>query len=101
MTRWPVRISTDAEAQLLAVRSWWVANRPLAPDLFDRELDAAVFAIGDFPTAFPLYRRENEVDVRRALLPKARHSLYFSIMPDHVLIVAIWHSARGSGPALP
>jgi hypothetical protein len=40
-----VLISADAEAQLAAIRAWWRANRSAAPDLFDRELDAAIDAL--------------------------------------------------------
>jgi len=101
VTRRPVLISADAEAQLIAIRSWWLVNRPTAPDLFDRELDAAVVVIGKAPGAFPLYRREGDADIRRALLPKSRYALYFSVDVDHVLVVAVWHTARGSGPPLP
>jgi plasmid stabilization system protein ParE len=101
VTRRPVRISADAEAQLIAIRSWWLVNRAAAPDLFDRELDAAVVVIGKAPGAFPVYRREGDDDVRRALLPKSRYAVYFSVEANHVLVVALWHTARGSGPPLP
>lgn len=69
------------------------------PELFDREFDAAV--IGEAPASLPLYRREGDADVRRILLRKARYAVYFCVEPDHVLIVAVWHTARGSGPPLP
>jgi len=84
VTRLPVLISADAEAQLIAIRSWWLSNRPAAPDLFDRELDAAVGVIGKAPSAFPVYRREGDDAVRRSLLPKSRYAVYFSVEPDHV-----------------
>jgi len=101
VTRRPVLISADAEAQLIAIRSWWLSNRPAAPGIFDRELDAAIVVIGKAPGAFPVYRREGDDDVRRALLPKSRYAVYFSVEADHVLGVALWHTARGSGPPLP
>lgn len=94
-------ISADGEAQLIVTRLWWLSNRPAAPDLFDRELDAALVVIGKAPGAFPVYRREREDDVRRALLPKSRYAVYFLVEANNVLIVAIWHTARGSGPLLP
>jgi plasmid stabilization system protein ParE len=100
VTRKRVLIAPDAEAQIIVVRSWWLTHRDQAPDLFDRELDAAVAAIGNAPAAFPLYRRENDADVRRVLLPRTRYALYFTIEPAHVLVVAVWHTARGSGPPL-
>ncbi len=101
MTRWRVLIAPDAEGQLLVARSWWAANRQLAPDLFDREFDAAVAAIGNAPATFLLYHCEHDVDVRRIHLPRTRYAVYFCIESDHVLIVAVWHTARGSGPPVP
>lgn len=101
MTRRRVLIAPDAEAQLTVIRAWWTANRPLAPELFDREFDAAVMAIGEAPYSLPIYRREDGADVRRILLRKTRYAVYFCVEPDHVLIVAVWHTARGSGPPLP
>lgn len=101
MTRRRILIAPDAEAQLASIRAWWIANRPMAPDLFDRELDAAVAILGEAPASLPLYHRDSGVDVRRVLLRGSRYALYFCIEPDHVLIVAVWHTARGSGPPLP
>jgi plasmid stabilization system protein ParE len=94
-----VLISADAEVQLESIRSWWLANRDAAPDLFDRELDAAVAALRKAAHAFPVYRADNDAEIRRLLLPRTRYAIYFSIEPDDVaLVVAIWHTGRGSGP---
>ena len=95
-----MRISADAEAQLATIRTWWTANRPGALDLFDRELDAAVSTIAGAPQAFPVYRREGDANVRRIFLPKTRYAVYYADESETVLIVAVWHTARGSGPPL-
>ena len=94
-------ISADAELQLAAIRSWWRANRSAAPDLFDREVDATVEMLREAARSFPVYRTESDAEIRRALLPRSRFAVYFSIEPDAVLIVAVWHTARGSGPPIP
>jgi plasmid stabilization system protein ParE len=96
-----VLIAADAETQLDVIRTWWLANRPAAPDLFDREFDAAVAALRKAATTFPVYRQEGDAEVRRILLPRCRYAVYFVIETDAVLIVAVWHTARGSGPPLP
>jgi plasmid stabilization system protein ParE len=95
-----VLISADAEIQLAGVRSWWRENRAAAPDLFDRELDAAVEILRHSAGAFPVYRTEGRAEVRRLLLPRSRYAVYFSIEEHHVLFVAVWHTARGSGPLM-
>jgi plasmid stabilization system protein ParE len=50
--------------------------------------------------SFPVYRNEGNAEVRRILLPRSRYAVYFTMGPDSVLIVAVWHTARGSGPPL-
>jgi plasmid stabilization system protein ParE len=98
-----VLISADAEAQLATIRAWWLSNRPSAPELFDRELDVAIATLRHAAHSFPAYRAEADSEIRRVLLPRSRYALYYSIAPDDdvVLIVAVWHTARGSGPSLP
>jgi plasmid stabilization system protein ParE len=96
-----VLISADAETQLAEIRLWWRENRSAAPDLFDREVDATVEALREAARSFPIYRTESDAEIRRALLPKSRFAIYFSIEPEAVLVVAVWHTARGSGPPMP
>lgn len=100
MTSRRVLISADAEEQLAEIRLWWRANRTAAPNLFNREIDAAVEALRHAPSAFPVYRIEGDAEIRRILLPRSRFALYFSIEPEAALIVAAWHTARGSRPPL-
>jgi plasmid stabilization system protein ParE len=99
VSRRRVLISADAEQQLARIRSWWRENRGSA-ELLDRELDAAIEALRHAARAFPLYRTEGNEEVRRTVLPRSRYALYFSIQADAVLIVAVWHTARGTAPPL-
>lgn len=39
-------------------------------------------------------------EVRRVLMNKSRYAVYFYIRADEIEIVAVWHTARGSGPPL-
>ena len=100
MTTRAVLISADAEEQLAAIRRWWLTNRTSAPDLLDREMDAAVQVLRHSASAFPIYRRESDAQIRRLLLPRSRYAVYFSVEAEVVLVVAVWHTARGSGPPI-
>ena len=42
MKRYRVGFSRIADAQVETIESWWRENRPAAPEMFSRELDAAV-----------------------------------------------------------
>ena len=48
----------------------------------------------------PLWQ-EAGADVRRVFLPKTRYAVYYAEDPTEILIVAVWHTARGSLPPLP
>lgn len=42
MTRYRVGFSRTADAQIELIDAWWRENRPAAPGMFSRELEAAV-----------------------------------------------------------
>jgi hypothetical protein len=42
MKRYRVGLSRAADAQVGTIESWWRENRPAAPDMFSREIGAAV-----------------------------------------------------------
>ena len=69
--------------------------------MFDRELAHALHHIGRVPHASKLFDRIDGAEVRRVLMPHCRYALYFVIEENDVLVVALWHMARGSGPPLP
>jgi hypothetical protein len=42
MSRYRVGFSRTADAQVETIDSWWRGNRPAAPEMFSREIEAAV-----------------------------------------------------------
>jgi hypothetical protein len=50
-----VRFTPRARRAALAMAKWWRANRPLAPDLFDLELEAAKRRLEQQPELPPVY----------------------------------------------
>jgi hypothetical protein len=75
-----VELSDEAKQQARKINAWWRANRD-AKGLFKEELAAAV---------------------RRFLLKRTSHHLYYVIDEERgvVRVAAIWGAARGSGPPL-
>jgi plasmid stabilization system protein ParE len=79
---------------------WWKANRRAAPDLFLRELEEAVALIANSPT---LGRDANDEDlpgVRRVLMRRTRHHVYYRVTGEALDVLAIGHGARGERPTL-
>jgi plasmid stabilization system protein ParE len=73
-----------------------------ASDLFDRELEAVLARLAVAPTRGSQYRESKGRMVRRLLMPRTSHHIYFELDEDKstVYVVAVWHAARGNGPPL-
>lgn len=86
----------------LAMAKWWRANRPLAADLFERELATATRQIEQQPELVPVYETVRGRAVRRALLPKTEQHVYYSVdeATETVVIHVVWGARRGRGPEL-
>jgi plasmid stabilization system protein ParE len=85
----------------MRIETWWTANRLAAPDLFRRELETTVSAVANAPMLGTVSAADDEFpDVRRVLMRKTRHHLYYRVDGDVLEVLAIWHSARGEGPTL-
>ncbi len=94
-----VELADEAEAQVSAIDSWWREHRPTAPDLFTQELEHALGLLKDVPTLGVNYDEAKKI--RRMLLPKTGHHVYFTQRAEVLLVVALWSGRRGQGPPLP
>ena len=97
-----VRFTPRARRAALAMADWWRENRPLAPDLFDRELEAARGRLEQQPELPPIYETVRGRVIRRVLLPKTEGHVYYSV--DHatesVVVHIVWGARKGRGPKL-
>jgi plasmid stabilization system protein ParE len=96
-----VRLAPRALADAKRLKRWWVQHRTKAPDLFERELDLTLASIAAMPNVGGLYDPEGgDVGVRRALMKRTDHHIYYAIQPDEIVVVTIWGARRGRGPKL-
>jgi hypothetical protein len=81
---------------------WWRANRPLAPDLFERELEAAKRQLEHHPELPPVYETVRGRVMRRVLMPKTERHVYYSVDEaiQSVVVHVIWGARKGRGPKL-
>mgnify|MGYP003379340960 CR=1 FL=1 len=77
---------------------WWRENRPAAPTLFRRELQAALRLIASSPSVGTVFKR----NARRIRMPRTRHHVYYVVDADQALItvVAVWGMPKGKTPKL-
>ena len=87
-----------AEAQIASIDDWWRAHRPAAPGLFLAEFQEAVGILADLPFAGARYPLSPIAGVRRLLLTQSRYHVYYVVLIDVVIVLAVWHASRGEGP---
>ena len=97
-----VIVAPRARAHAQRIEEWWSKNRPDAPDLFNRELEAAFNRIAATPMAVAVYRETKGRTVRRLLMPRTSYHVFFEVneRQQKVHVLAVWHAARGRGPRL-
>jgi len=100
MKRYRVGFSRTADAHVETIESWWRENRPAAPDMFSRELEAAVRLLETSPMIGKAYPQAPVSEVRRLLIGRSRYHVYWEVDlgSTAVIILAIWYVGRGSGP---
>lgn len=101
MARLRVKVDLPAAEELRRIARWWRVNRPANPGLLKRELADARALLAERPDAGA---RVGGIpaDVRRLLLPRTQYYLYYRVDRGArcVIVIAIWHTARGSRPLL-
>jgi plasmid stabilization system protein ParE len=81
-------------------KTWWLENRPKAPDLFDEELTEVLERISITPTLGAAYPAKLEVPVRRVLMEKTKTHVYFAVRDEVVYVLSLWGAQRRRGPKL-
>jgi plasmid stabilization system protein ParE len=102
MTPEPLPIVFQRRASLEAetINAWWRTNRSSAPDLFVVELERVLQAVALLPELGAPARNTRLDGVRRILLAKTRHCVYYRRTTDTIQVLAIWHTSRRRGPGL-
>jgi plasmid stabilization system protein ParE len=82
--------------------SWWRLNRPKAPEAVREELDRAFSLLTLQPHIGARARSERLAGVRRLLLSRVRHHVYYRVdeARHQVEVLALWHANRDRGPSL-
>lgn len=93
-------ISQRAAREVERVVEWWAANRPAAAGAVRQDLEAAVNVLLVRPDIGVRVREASSPDVRRFHLDRIRYWVYYRVRSNRLEILSVWHSSRGSGPAV-
>jgi plasmid stabilization system protein ParE len=97
-----VLVAGRARVAIQRVGSWWKANRAAAPRLFEQELSGAFELIASTPLAGEEWPSKRIPGVRRWLLPKSLHYVYYTVDEEHAVVRVrmLWYAGRGRAPKL-
>jgi plasmid stabilization system protein ParE len=95
-------VSKRARRQIERIQAWWIEHRPAARGLFLEELAVAEQQLRAAPEVGSTYMEHPGGAIRRLLLPRTHHHLYYRHQPDRevLTVLAVWGSPRGRGPRL-
>jgi plasmid stabilization system protein ParE len=89
-------VSPQAADDIEVAVRWWVANRPAAPDLLEREILACLEFISSSPLGGAAMASRRMIGVRRIALVRSRYLLYYRVCEEDsaVRVLRLWHASR-------
>lgn len=93
-------VSRRAAREIERVVQWWAVNRPAAPDAVRQDLQAALNLVLVQPDIGVRVTEASSPDVRRLHLDRIRYWVYYRVRRNRLEVLSVWHSSRGSGPAV-
>lgn len=95
-----VEVTLRASIQIERAAVWWAENRPAAPEAVRIDFQEALLLLERQPGVGARAKSSRYADLRRIHLSRIRYHLYYRVSGSKVIILALWHSSRGSGPVL-
>ncbi|MGL6095480.1 MAG: type II toxin-antitoxin system RelE/ParE family toxin [Fimbriiglobus sp.] len=89
----PIRFRRTATTEYEEAQDWYEARRTGNGERFLAAVEKVIDGLAIAPTKWP----EAWPDVRRAPVRKWPYCVYYTIRPDHILVVGVFHNSRDSG----
>jgi plasmid stabilization system protein ParE len=80
----------QAESELLEARGWYESQRAGLGQTFTETVDQVLASILSNPLAHPPVHGET----RRAVLRRFPYAIYFHVMADEIVVLAVMHGRR-------
>ena len=97
MTRRKIRFTATAQNHVRLLRRWWSENSA-HPEILQHDLDKAIETMSLLPGIGARYPSAPIPGVRRLYLERLMLHIYYTYDEREVIIRALWHARRGSGP---
>ena len=99
MIRRRIRFSKTARKHLRLLRKWWLENAD-HPEILHNDLQEAIAMLAALPGIGSPYPSAPVPGVRRFYLQRLTSHLYYTFDQRELIVRAVWHARRGSGPEL-
>ena len=97
MTGRRVRFTATAREHVRLLKQWWRENST-RPEILSHDLSEAIRMLAVVPGIGQPYPDSPIAGVRRLYLERLMSHLYYTYDEREVVIRAVWHARRGSGP---
>lgn len=94
----PYVIKARAVRELEHLAQWWAENRTAAPGAVRLDLEGVLFVITRHPGLGQKVETGRPVQVRRYLMSRTQHWLYFRVNDNVLEVLSVWSTSRESGP---
>lgn len=95
-----VEVTPRALLQLERAAAWWQAHRPAAPGAIANDFAEAARLLALQPGIGTHSASAKYPKLRNLQLDRVRYDIYYDMRPGKVVVLAFWHSNRGSAPRL-
>lgn len=99
MIRRKVRFTATAREHVRHFKQWWQKNS-VRPEILTQDLEEALKMLALLPGIGSPYPTAPIAGVRRFYIERLMSHLYYTFDEREVVIRALWHARRGSGPDL-
>lgn len=97
MIRRRVRFTATAREHVRLLKQWWQENS-VRPEILHQDLEEALKMLSAVPSIGSSYPSAPIPGVRRFYLERLMSHLYYTFDERDLIIRAVWHARRGSGP---
>lgn len=89
----PVRLTSDAERDLLLATGWYLREAPHMVTSFEEEIDSSFRRIASQPRMYQVV----EANVRRSTVHRFPFSVFYRTLPDRIEVIGVLHQSRDPG----
>ena len=91
-------IKARAKREIERLAEWWSVNRTAASGHVRLDVEGVLFVVTQHPRLGHKVENGRSVEVRRYLMSRTQHWLYFRVKHDVIEVLSVWSTSRGQEP---